>query len=67
MTYPPVIQFETRAFEAEARARLAGEQRAARALGRPADRRGGPLMNCIKPRTTWAQRVRLRATGTTKI
>ncbi len=29
MTYPPVIQFETRAREAEARARLAGEQRAA--------------------------------------
>jgi hypothetical protein len=30
MSYPPVIQFETRALEAEARARLAREQRAAR-------------------------------------
>jgi hypothetical protein len=31
MTYPPVIQFETRALEAEARTTLAREQRAARA------------------------------------
>jgi hypothetical protein len=30
MTYPPVTQFETRASEAEARARLAREQGAAR-------------------------------------
>ncbi len=30
MTYPPVIQFKTRAYEAEARARLARERRAVR-------------------------------------
>jgi hypothetical protein len=30
MTYPPVIQFETRALEAEAHARLARERRAGR-------------------------------------
>lgn len=31
MTYPPVIQFETRALEAEAQASLARERRAVRA------------------------------------
>ena len=30
MTYPPVVQFETRALEAEARATLSRERRAAR-------------------------------------
>jgi hypothetical protein len=30
MTYPPVIQFETRALEVEARLRLSGELHAAR-------------------------------------
>ncbi len=38
MTYPPVIQFETRAGEAEAQARLARERRAARAPKRTTDR-----------------------------
>ena len=40
MSYPPVIQFEARAIEAEAQARLARERRAARALKRtPVSRR----------------------------
>jgi len=38
MTYPPVIQFETRAREAEAQAILARERRAARAAERTTDR-----------------------------
>jgi hypothetical protein len=38
MTYPPVIQFETRALDAEARARLAWERRAARAPKQPTHR-----------------------------
>jgi hypothetical protein len=35
MTYPPVIQLETRAFEAELQARLSRERRAARAPKHP--------------------------------
>jgi hypothetical protein len=42
MTYPPVTQFETRAFEAEAQARLARERRAARAPKRTTNR--GPRL-----------------------
>jgi len=38
MTYPPVIQFEARALEAEAQASLARERRAARAPKRTTDR-----------------------------
>jgi hypothetical protein len=34
MTYPPVIQFETRAIETEARVRLARERLAGRSPGR---------------------------------
>ena len=37
MTYPPVIQLETRAHEAEAQARLARERRAARGPKRTTD------------------------------
>jgi hypothetical protein len=36
MTYPPVIQLETRALEAEAQTRLERERRAARAAARAA-------------------------------
>ena len=40
MSYPPVIQFEARALEAEAQARLASERRAARVPKRtPVSRR----------------------------
>lgn len=39
MTYPPVIQFATRALEAEAQTRLAHERRAARVPKRTTDRR----------------------------
>ena len=37
MTYPPMIQFETRALEAEAQARLARERRATGAPKRTTD------------------------------
>lgn len=40
MTYPPVIQYETRALEAEDQARLARERRAARAPKRTTQRWG---------------------------
>ena len=39
MTYPHVIQLETRTIEAEAQARLAAERRAARLTTRTTDKR----------------------------
>ena len=42
MTYPPVIQFQTRALEAEAHARLALERRAAHAPERTTTKRWRP-------------------------
>jgi hypothetical protein len=53
MPYPPVIQFETRALEAEALARLAREKRAARASERPT--RGLPRLMGRLPRLRTAR------------
>ncbi len=47
MTYPPVIQFETRALEAEAQARLASERRATRASKHTTDS-WGPLREWLR-------------------
>jgi len=53
MTYPPVIQFETRALEAKAQARLAREQRAAREPKRPLS---GQL-RFLRPTGAWGGRL----------
>ncbi len=58
MTYPPVTQFQTQALEAEARAQLARERRAARATKRTSDRRGR-LMAWLGVTRPGAERARL--------
>jgi len=55
MSYPPVTQFETRAFEAEARAELTAERRARR-LAAPAHRRPRPWTLFAVRRAAWATR-----------
>lgn len=62
MTYPPVIQFETRAREAETQARLACERRAALAPKRTTDDRWRRLMKWLplrRPRARAAERAPL--------
>lgn len=55
MSYPSVTQFETRAFEAAARADLAAERRARR-LAPPAHLRPRPWSLLALRRAAWATR-----------